>query len=183
MRIYFHENQVLHHPQLEFTGNGMREYPETPNRMTYLLSTINGMKNENIETVQPILCDKSIISLVHDLEYIEFLESIPDGIDGIAPTGFPLPNNRIKPISFEAKLGSYFFDPATPVTSYTYDSAHASVSTAVAMAKELLNNHMSIGLCRPPGHHAFPSMGGGYCFFNNMAIAAKMIRSQGKTVS
>ncbi|MHA2171855.1 MAG: histone deacetylase family protein, partial [Candidatus Kariarchaeaceae archaeon] len=38
-------------------------------------------------------------------------------------------------------------------------------------------------LCRPPGHHAFPSMGGGYCFFNNMAIAAKMIRSQGKTVS
>lgn len=27
-------------------------------------------------------------------------------------------------------------------------------------------------LPRPPGHHAEPAMGGGYCLFNNVAIAA-----------
>ena len=31
------------------------------------------------------------------------------------------------------------------------------------------------GLCRPPGHHAARSMYGGYCFFNNAAIAAEAI--------
>ena len=31
------------------------------------------------------------------------------------------------------------------------------------------------GLCRPPGHHAARSMYGGYCFFNNAAIAAHAI--------
>jgi acetoin utilization deacetylase AcuC-like enzyme len=31
------------------------------------------------------------------------------------------------------------------------------------------------GLCRPPGHHAARSMAGGYCFFNNAAIAAESI--------
>jgi len=33
------------------------------------------------------------------------------------------------------------------------------------------------GLCRPPGHHAARSMAGGYCFFNNAAIAANHVAS------
>src|SRR5262249_31198351 len=33
------------------------------------------------------------------------------------------------------------------------------------------------GLCRPPGHHATTSMYGGYCFFNNAAIAAHHVAS------
>jgi acetoin utilization deacetylase AcuC-like enzyme len=31
------------------------------------------------------------------------------------------------------------------------------------------------GLCRPPGHHAARAMYGGYCFFNNAAIAAEAV--------
>ena len=27
--------------------------------------------------------------------------------------------------------------------------------------------------CRPPGHHAFPSRGSGFCIFNNAALGAK----------
>ena len=34
---------------------------------------------------------------------------------------------------------------------------------------------LAYGLCRPPGHHAARSMYGGYCFFNNAAIAAQAI--------
>ena len=40
------------------------------------------------------------------------------------------------------------------------------------------------GLCRPPGHHAARSMYGGYCFFNNAAIAAEAItRTTGERVA
>jgi acetoin utilization deacetylase AcuC-like enzyme len=31
-------------------------------------------------------------------------------------------------------------------------------------------------LCRPPGHHAFSDMAGGFCYLNNSAIAAEMLR-------
>ena len=34
---------------------------------------------------------------------------------------------------------------------------------------------VAYGLCRPPGHHAAAAMAGGYCFFNNAAIAAQSI--------
>ena len=51
----------------------------------------------------------------------------------------------------------------------TFDSAHASVSSAIACANSLLGNESVVyGLCRPPGHHASQGMGGGYCFFNNV---------------
>ena len=40
------------------------------------------------------------------------------------------------------------------------------------------------GLCRPPGHHAARAMYGGYCFFNNAAIAAHAItQATGERVS
>ena len=34
---------------------------------------------------------------------------------------------------------------------------------------------LAYGLCRPPGHHATTSLYGGYCFFNNAAVAAAHI--------
>ena len=44
--------------------------------------------------------------------------------------------------------------------------------------------HAAYGLCRPPGHHAARSMYGGYCFFNNAAIAAEaLVRATGERVA
>ena len=34
-------------------------------------------------------------------------------------------------------------------------------------------------LCRPPGHHAFSDLAGGFCFLNNAAIAAEALRARG----
>ena len=40
------------------------------------------------------------------------------------------------------------------------------------------------GYCitRPPGHHAKCSESAGFCIFNNVAIAAKLAKSEGKKV-
>jgi acetoin utilization deacetylase AcuC-like enzyme len=38
---------------------------------------------------------------------------------------------------------------------------------------------MMFALCRPPGHHASKDQFGGYCFYNNAAIAAQHMRDQG----
>jgi acetoin utilization deacetylase AcuC-like enzyme len=38
---------------------------------------------------------------------------------------------------------------------------------------------LAYGLCRPPGHHAGRNLIGGYCFFNNAAIAAQSLIARG----
>jgi acetoin utilization deacetylase AcuC-like enzyme len=38
-------------------------------------------------------------------------------------------------------------------------------------------------LCRPPGHHAFADVAGGFCFFNNSAIAAQVLRKSAARVA
>jgi acetoin utilization deacetylase AcuC-like enzyme len=38
-------------------------------------------------------------------------------------------------------------------------------------------------LCRPPGHHAYADMAGGFCYLNNSAIAAQYLRRQAKRVA
>ena len=45
-----------------------------------------------------------------------------------------------------------------------------------AIASGRLSDCISMVLARPPGHHAFPSRGSGFCLLNNIAIAAMSAR-------
>jgi acetoin utilization deacetylase AcuC-like enzyme len=38
-------------------------------------------------------------------------------------------------------------------------------------------------LCRPPGHHAYRDLAGGFCFMNNSAIAAEHLRTKHERVA
>ena len=52
----------------------------------------------------------------------------------------------------------------------------AAVDVALTTVDLVLGGETAAyGLCRPPGHHAARAMYGGYCFFNNAAIAAQAI--------
>ena len=72
-----------------------------------------------------------------------------------------------------ARLGWWCFETTTPLTSGTYEAARSAVDCALAATDAVLGGErVAYGLCRPPGHHATTSLYGGYCFFNNAAIAA-----------
>ena len=66
-----------------------------------------------------------------------------------------------------------------------YGAARAAVDVALTTADLVLGGERAAyGLCRPPGHHAARSMAGGYCFFNNAAIAAEaIVRATGERVA
>ena len=42
---------------------------------------------------------------------------------------------------------------------------------------------IAYALCRPPGHHAGRDVYGGFCYFNNAALAAERLRESGRRVA
>lgn len=64
-----------------------------------------------------------------------------------------------------------FFDADTPNIDRVYDYAILSVGGAIEAMKKALEEEPSFSLLRPPGHHAGKDYLGGFCYFNNMAIA------------
>lgn len=79
------------------------------------------------------------------------------------------------------KKGS-FLDFDTPAYPGIYDIAKLSAGSTVNAAMHCLNNdEKTFSLMRPPGHHAAKDNLGGFCYFNNIAIASiKAAKNAGK---
>jgi acetoin utilization deacetylase AcuC-like enzyme len=59
-----------------------------------------------------------------------------------------------------------------------YDTAITAAGGAIAAARCALTQP-AFGFIRPPGHHAGYNFNGGFCFFNNIAIALKRLLTDG----
>lgn len=68
---------------------------------------------------------------------------------------------------------------ADTLTSKESFKAATSAVAATVMASQTNN----FALVRPPGHHAYPSRGSGFCLFNNMAIACQKLVNEGKKIA
>lgn len=76
------------------------------------------------------------------------------------------------------------FDTGTPIMRNTFEQAWLSAKMALTGAKLILEDEDFVYcLCRPPGHHANSLSCGGYCYFNNAALAAFYILKEGFDVA
>jgi acetoin utilization deacetylase AcuC-like enzyme len=64
------------------------------------------------------------------------------------------------------------FDADTPFYENISDYARASVAAALEALKAARNGENVFSLMRPPGHHAMREKSMGFCYLNNIAIAA-----------
>ncbi len=66
-------------------------------------------------------------------------------------------------------------DPAPALNRYTWRAALRAAGAAVEATDAVLEGRYDNAFCsvRPPGHHAEPARAMGFCFFNNVAIAAR----------
>ena len=66
-------------------------------------------------------------------------------------------------------------DPDTSVNIHTWTAALNAAGAAIDATDAVMAGEMENAFCavRPPGHHACREKAGGFCFFNNVAIAAK----------
>ena len=64
------------------------------------------------------------------------------------------------------------FDPDTPVYPQIYEYAIKSAGAAISAAQAAISGQRAFSLMRPPGHHATRNRAMGFCYLNNIAIAA-----------
>jgi len=88
------------------------------------------------------------------------------------------------PRSIPGQLGVYCFGLYTPIFEYTWEAAYWSAQTALSAAAQLTSgDRLTYALCRPPGHHAAADLFGGFCYLNNVAIAADWLTRAGGRVA
>lgn len=74
----------------------------------------------------------------------------------------------------KVKTGN-FFDVDTPNLPNIIDYAKLSAGGAIKAAQLALTGQSAFSLMRPPGHHAGKNELGGFCYFNNLAIAIESV--------
>ena len=73
-------------------------------------------------------------------------------------------------------------DPDTFTSPGTFSAAYLAAGAAVTAVEHVLDSGpgaRALALVRPPGHHAERNRAMGFCFFNNIAIAAAAARARG----
>lgn len=73
-----------------------------------------------------------------------------------------------------------FIDPDTPALPDIFDCARLSVGGAIKAMESSLEGEPAFSLMRPPGHHATKDSLGGFCYFNNIAVAVQKALLLGK---
>jgi len=79
---------------------------------------------------------------------------------------------RVHGSNLVAKVKSgEFLDPDTPNSKEMFKYALLSCGAAIKAQELALNGESAFSLMRPPGHHATRDSAGGFCYFNNIAVA------------
>ena len=180
MIVFSEERQVRHAPARELNNGEWMPYAEVPARFEQIRAVMGPMAEVRDHGIEPILA-------VHDADYVEFLREahqrwLDEGREGDA-IGYAFPVVQRRKLDFQridAALGAYAMDAATPIAAETWQSAYWSAQTALSGLDAIAaGERYAFALCRPPGHHSGADYMGGYCYLNNVAIAAREATAQG----
>ena len=128
------------------------EHPECPERLTSIISYLgqSGLDQE-LDWVKPEEITRDQLQMVHPESYLHQL-------DLMSPT-----------------RGRVFTDPDTAMMPDTLRAARLAAGANVQAIDMILSSQLTNAFvcARPPGHHAERGKSMGFCFYNNVALAAK----------
>ena len=175
------------HHCLELSRAGIVRSTEGPDRADIIDGALRAAGHCVIE---PDVLDRSLLERVHRPEYVELVEMAWSrwrrrDDPGPAAMSFTWPARGLyarRPTDLVGQLGYHSFAADTSIVAGTWTAAASAVACAVTTADRLLDGvdgDATYALCRPPGHHATADQFGGYCYFNNAALAAQRLVDRG----
>lgn len=179
MIIVYPSRHVRHRPPNEIFNGNRDPFAEVPERIENIRQSLGEI--EGLRFILPQRFPLSWIERVHDRSYVSYLAEAGRnaGSTYVYPSVFPYGTHQ-QTMQEVGLRGMYSFDTYTPVNSTTYEAARGSAMAALTAASHVRRGEkVSYALCRPPGHHAEVSRMGGYCYFNNAAIAAEYLSTRG----
>jgi acetoin utilization deacetylase AcuC-like enzyme len=182
MKVFFSDIQYRHDPKCFLVNGAQQPNPEVPARAGAL---VQAARDAGHEIVAPDDHGLGPLAAVHTPEYLQFLRTIHtrwQRIEGaseeVIPNIHPTNRDGRYPASAVAHAGYHMADTACPISANSWDAIYWSGNSAVSAADHVLETgYTAYALCRPPGHHAFVDLAGGFCFVNNAAVAAERLRS------
>jgi acetoin utilization deacetylase AcuC-like enzyme len=151
---------VYRHDECLLKDNGSN-HPERKERIDSILDSINQIKDFKIDFKDAPFADIETISSVHPKNHIEkIFSNIPkSGLIGVEKE--PHADTILCPNSKKAIL--------------------RSCGAGIAAVDDLMNkNERVFCAIRPPGHHAETTKAMGFCFINNIAVAARYLQKKYK---
>jgi acetoin utilization deacetylase AcuC-like enzyme len=187
MKTFYSPAHLGHVPAEEFEAGRLTPAVERPERAEAVRARLEERK------LGPILAPHEFgnepVLRVHDPEMVGFLgEAFADwqtayGKDAhqALPSRWPAPGMQARRApDIESRLGTFVFDAGTPIMQGTWEAARAGANVALSGAQAIQGGETSaFALTRPPGHHAAADVFGGFCYLNNIAIAAQYLADAG----
>jgi len=135
-----------------------QSYPECPERYTSVIKRCEEMKLfERCKQLEPRMATKEEILMKHTAEHYELLKSTSNCTD----------EEHLEDLS--SKYDAIYIHPTT------FDLCLLSCGSTIELVDKILDDEIQNGMAiiRPPGHHAMKAEYNGYCFFNNVVVAAQ----------
>ena len=159
-----------------------RGYVESPVRIEHIKKEI--IKTGLFTEIKPSVFSEKYIRKVHASGLINYFKKVCEDLkegQSIYPYVFPIRNATKPPKDRSVAAGYYCIDTFTPINKNAFLAAKRAVDCALTASQKILEDHpIAYALIRPPGHHAETNVFGGFCYFNNAAIAAQFLSEFGK---
>ena len=183
MPVLFHPDQLRHRPRFEGSRGRRIDHLERVTRAGRILAALAASERFEVTPPKRRLGARELEE-THAPALVRYLRGacVRLGAEAFYPNVFPKRFSVAAPERGLVRAGFYCLDAGTPLTRHAYDAARLAAACAVEGAERLLSGAARevYALSRPPGHHAERDLFGGYCYFNNAALAARRLRTAGR---
>jgi acetoin utilization deacetylase AcuC-like enzyme len=151
--IVYNSNHVMHRSDMSS--------PENPTRLVKIMNFLQGRlrlfdrRDCRLVTEFAPASDEDLLR-VHDIGYVNFIRNY-------------------------CQKGGGFLGDSTYVAPNTFKAAISSAGAVIEANRLVASGEAdtAFAIVRPPGHHASMDKFGGYCIFNNAAIACRYLQAMG----